>query len=134
MKLKFIAIIASSFVLASCAQVQEGLQTTMTKLGNDFKKAVTPGQSTGSAQRSGGKRGSLTVDECKASKGKSKQQMENLVGLKLNESNSSGYTSISEMYNLEIRGVKTRYGTDFGVCSIQIDPDTNRVVTYSIVL
>ena len=134
MNLKLLGTVASVFILASCAQMQAGLETTMNNIGNDFKNAMKPGQSTGSAPKSAGKRGTLTVDECKASKGKTKQQMESLLGLKLNETNSSGYTSFSEMYNLEIRGVKTRYGTDFGVCSIQINSETNRVVTYSIVL
>lgn len=134
MNFKFIAIMSSVLVLTSCAQVQEGLQTTMNNIGNDFKNAMKSGQATGSSAKSGGKRGTLTVDECKASKGKTKQQMESLLGLKLNETNSSGYTSFSEMYNLEIRGVQSRYGNNFGVCSIQINSDTNRVVTYSIVL
>ena len=134
MNFKFIAIMSSVLVLTSCAQVQEGLQTTMNNIGNDFKNAMKPGQATGSSAKSSGKRGTLTVDECKASKGKTKQQMESLLGLKLNETNSSGYTSFSEMYNLEIRGVQSRYGNNFGVCSIQINSDTNRVVTYSIVL
>ena len=134
MNLKLIGAVMSVFVLASCAQVQEGLQTTMNNIGNDFKNAMKPGQATGSSGKSSGKRGTLTVDECKASKGKTKQQMESLLGLKLNETNSCGYTSFSEMYNLEIRGVQSRYGNNFGVCSIQINSETNRVVTYSIVL
>lgn len=134
MKLKSFGAISSILLLASCAQVQEGLQTTMNNISNDFKNSMKPGKSTNPGSRSTGKRGTLTVDECKASKGKTKQQMENLVGLKLNETNSSGYTSISEMYNLEIRGVQSRYGNNFGVCSIQIDSDTNRVVTFSIVV
>ena len=57
MNLKLLGTVFSVFVLASCAQVQEGLQTTMNNIGNDFKNAMKPGQATGSPAKSGGKRG-----------------------------------------------------------------------------
>lgn len=134
MNLKFIAIMSSVSILASCAQVQDGLKASLTNFSEDFQKARQQSLNSTASRSSSSKPGSLTTEQCKASKGKSKKQMEQLVGLKLDERNSSGFSSIAESYNLEITGVKTRYGTDFGVCSIFIDPDTQRVTNYSIVM
>lgn len=136
MKIKTICAISAVFALSACAGVQQGLEATMSNISNDFKAAVTPrAKSTGGIVRSGSREpGSLSVEECKSSRGKTKAYMEKLVGIKLNEMNASAYTSLSESYNLKITGVKTRLGSDFGVCIIIVNHDTQRVDEFSTVI
>jgi len=94
--------------------------------------ALTPKSSTGTQTTAAAKQsGTITNEQCKTSVGKSRDYFEQIVGFKLNETNSSGYTSFSETYNLRISDRKDRFGGNFAICIISIDPQTNKVTTFS---
>ncbi|WP_337015878.1 hypothetical protein [Leclercia sp. AS011] len=113
---------------ASCADFQKNMSDGMKAVNT----ALTPKSSTGTQTAAAAKQsGTITNDQCKTSVGKSRDYFEQIVGFKLNESNSSGYTSFSETYNLRISDRKDRLGGNFAICIISIDPQTNKVTTFS---
>lgn len=113
---------------ASCADFQKNMSDGMKAVNS----ALTPKSSTGTQTAAAAKQpGTITNEQCKTSVGKSRDYFEQIVGFKLNESNSSGYTSFSETYNLRISDRKDRLGGNFAICIISIDPQTNKVTTFS---
>lgn len=113
---------------ASCADFQKNMSDGMKAVNT----ALTPKSSTGTQTAAATKQsGTITNDQCKTSVGKSRDYFEQILGFKLNESNSSGYTSFSETYNLRISDRKDRLGGNFAICIISIDPQTNKVTTFS---
>jgi hypothetical protein len=112
----------------SCADFQKNMSDGMKAVNT----ALTPKSSTGTQTAAAAKQsGTITNDQCKTSVGKSRDYFEQILGFKLNESNSSGYTSFSETYNLRISDRKDRLGGNFAICIISIDPQTNKVTTFS---
>ncbi len=113
---------------ASCADFQKNMSDGMKAVNS----ALTPKSSTGAQTTAAAKQtGTITNEQCKTSVGKSRDYFEQIVGFKLNETNSSGYTSFSETYNLRISDRKDRLGGNFAICIISIDPQTNKVTTFS---
>lgn len=112
----------------SCADFQK----TMSDQMKAVNAALTPKESsTGQTTTVAKKAGTITNEQCKSSIGKSRTYFEDILGFKLNESNSSGYTSFSETYNLQISDRKDRFGGNLAICIISIDPQTNKVTTFS---
>ena len=112
----------------SCADFQKNMSDGMKAVNT----ALTPKSSTGTQTAAAASQpGTITNEQCKTSVGKSRDYFEQIVGFKLNESNSSGYTSFSETYNLRISDRKDRLGGNFAICIISIDPQTNKVTTFS---
>ena len=112
----------------SCADFQKNMSDGMKAVNT----ALTPKSSTGTQTAAAAKQsGTITNEQCKTSVGKSRDYFEQIVGFKLNETNSSGYTSFSETYNLRISDRKDRLGGNFAICIINIDPQTNKVTTFS---
>ena len=100
---------------ASCADFQKNMSDGMKAVNT----ALTPKSSTGTQTAAAASQpGTITNDQCKTSVGKSRDYFEQIVGFKLNESNSSGYTSFSETYNLRISDRKDRLGGNFAICII----------------
>ncbi len=123
-------LLVCSMVLlsASCADFQKSVGDQMKAVNAALNtKSTNSTQTTASARQSG----TITNEQCKTSVGKTKAYFEQLVGFKLNESNSSGYTSFSETYNLRISDRKDRLGGNFAICIISIDPQTSKVTTFS---
>jgi len=113
---------------ASCADFQKNMSDGMKAVNT----ALTPKSSTGTQTAAAASQpGTITNEQCKTSVGKSRDYFEQIVGFKLNETNSSGYTSFSETYNLRISDRKDRLGGNFAICIISIDPQTNKVTTFS---
>lgn len=116
-------VLASS----SCADFQKNMNDQMKAMN----AALTP-KGTSSVQTTSAKKvGTITNDQCKNSVGKTRAYFEQIIGFNLNESNSSGYTSFSETYNLKISDRKDRFGGNLAICIISIDPQTNKVTTFS---
>jgi len=112
----------------SCADFQKNMSDGMKAVNT----ALTPKSSTGTQTAAAAKQsGTITNEQCKTSVGKSRDYFEQIVGFKLNETNSSGYTSFSETYNLRISDRKDRLGGNYAICIISIDPQTNKVTTFS---
>ncbi|ROR14711.1 hypothetical protein [Erwinia sp. JUb26] len=114
----------------SCADFQQTVGEKMKAVNaalNTNSTSTTGTQTTASVKQSG----KITNEQCKTSIGKTRTYFEQIVGFKLNESNSSGYTSFSETYNLQISDRKDRFGGNFAICIISIDPQTNKVTTFS---
>lgn len=123
-------LLIGTLVLMStaCADFQQSVNENIKAVN----AALTPkSSSTGQATASAKQTGTITNEQCKTSVGKTKSYFEQLVGFKLNETNSSGYTSFSETYNLRISDRKDRLGGNFAICIISVDPQTNKVTTYS---
>jgi len=112
---------------ASCADFPKNISDQMKAVN----QALTPKTSNTAQTTSTRKIGTITNDQCKSSIGKSRSYFEQLVGFKLNESNSSGYTSFSETYNLKISDRKDRFGGNLAICIISIDPQSDKVTTFS---
>ncbi len=113
---------------ASCADFQKNMSDGIKAVNS----ALTPKSSTGALTTAAAKQpGTITNEQCKTSVGKSRDYFEQIVGFKLNETNSSGYTSFSETYNLRISDRKDRLGGNYAICIISIDPQTNKVTTFS---
>lgn len=113
---------------ASCADFQQSVSSTMKEVNAALNtKPTGTAQTTSTAKQSG----TITNEQCKTSVGKSKAYFEQILGFKLNESNSSGYTSFSESYNLRISDRKDRLGGNFAICIISIDPQTSKVTAFS---
>jgi len=112
---------------ASCADFPKNISDQMKAVN----QALTPKTSDAAQTTSTRKIGTITNDQCKSSIGKSRSYFEQLVGFKLNESNSSGYTSFSETYNLKISDRKDRFGGNLAICIISIDPQSDKVTTFS---
>ncbi|MEJ4044498.1 hypothetical protein [Erwinia sp. SLM-02] len=112
----------------SCADFQQTVGEKMKAVNAALNTNSSTGtQTTASAKQSG----KITNEQCKTSIGKTRSYFEQIVGFKLNESNSSGYTSFSETYNLQISDRKDRFGGNLAICIISIDPQTNKVTTFS---
>lgn len=112
---------------ASCADFQKSMQDQMSAVN----AALTP-KGTNAPQSASGRRvGTITNEQCKTSIGKSRSYFEQIIGFKLNESNSSSYTSFSQTYNLKISDRKDRLGGNYAICVIAIDPQTDKVTTFS---
>jgi len=123
-------LLIGTLVLMStaCADFQQSVNENIKAVN----AALTPKSSgTGQATASSKQQGTITNEQCKTSVGKTKSYFEQLVGFKLNETNSSGYTSFSETYNLRISDRKDRLGGNFAICIISVDPQTSKVTTYS---
>ncbi|MCS3433933.1 hypothetical protein [Klebsiella sp. BIGb0407] len=122
-------LLLCGLVLAStsCADFQKNMSDQM----KTINAALTPGVTKTEQTTSSKKVGTITNDQCKNSVGKNKAYFEQLIGFKLNESNSSGYTSFSESYNLKISDRKDRFGGNLPICIISIDPQTHKVTTFS---
>lgn len=123
-------LLLCGLVLAStsCADFQKNMNEQMKAVN----AALTPkGTNTAQTTAPAKQVGTITNEQCKNSVGKTKSYFEQLVGFKLNESNSSGYTSFSETYNLKISDRKDRFGGNFAICILSIDPQTNKVTTFS---
>ncbi|KNC09127.1 lipoprotein [Klebsiella sp. RIT-PI-d] len=122
-------ILLCGIVLAtsSCADFSKNVSEQMKAVN----QALTPKSSNAVQTTSSRKVGTITNDQCKNSVGQTRSYFEQLVGFKLNESNSSGYTSFSETYNLKISDRKDRFGGNLAICVISIDPQTNKVTTFS---
>ncbi|MCA5919345.1 hypothetical protein LES60_04470 [Pectobacterium brasiliense] len=122
-------ILLCGLVLAtsSCADFPKNISDQM----KSVNEALTPKTSNAAQTTSTRKVGTITNDQCKNSVGKTRSYFEQLVGFKLNESNSSGYTSFSETYNLKISDRKDRFGGNLAICIISIDPQSNKVTTFS---
>jgi hypothetical protein len=122
-------LLLCGLVLAStsCADFSKNIGDQMKAVN----EALTP-KSTNSVQTASvNKAGAITNDQCKNSIGKTRNYFEQLIGFKLNETNSSGYTSFSETYNLKISDRKDRFGGNLAICIISIDPQTNKVTSFS---
>lgn len=112
----------------SCADFQKNMSDGMKAVNT----ALTPKSSNGTQTAAAAKQSdTITNEQCKTSIGKSRDYFEQIVGFKLNETNSSGYTSFSESYNLRISDRKDRFGGNFAICIINIDPKTNKVTDFS---
>ncbi|KOC87774.1 hypothetical protein [Winslowiella iniecta] len=113
---------------ASCADFQKtvGDQMKAVNAALNTKSTSTP-QTMASAKQNG----TITNQQCKDSVGKTKAYFEQLIGFKLDASNSSGYTSFSETYNLRISDRKDRLGGNFAICILSIDPQTSKVTMFS---
>ncbi|AIA72425.1 putative host cell surface-exposed lipoprotein [Pectobacterium atrosepticum SCRI1043] len=122
-------ILLCGLVLAtsSCADFPKNIGDQMKAVN----EALTPKTSNAVQTTSTRKVGTITNDQCKNSVGQTRSYFEQLVGFKLNESNSSGYTSFSETYNLKISDRKDRFGGNLAICIISIDPQSNKVTTFS---
>lgn len=113
----------------SCADFQQTVGEKM-KAVNAALNTNSTGTTTAAAAPAKAS-GKITNEQCKTSIGKSRTYFEQILGFKLNETNSSGYTSFSETYNLQISDRKDRFGGNFAICIISIDPQTNKVTTFS---
>lgn len=112
----------------SCADFSKNVSDGMKAVNT----ALTPKTSATTQTAAAAKQtDTITNEQCKTSVGKSRSYFENILGFKLNESNSSGYTSFSETYNLRISDRKDRLGGNFAICIISIDPQTDKVTTFS---
>ncbi|MDF7760929.1 hypothetical protein PU683_15520 [Kosakonia cowanii] len=98
---------------------------------NAVHAALTPEEANVRQSAPARKVGTLTNEQCKTSIGKSRSYFEQLIGFRLNESNSSSYTSFSQTYNLKISDRKDRLGGNYAICVIAIDPQTDKVTTFS---
>ncbi|MGK9174373.1 hypothetical protein KXR87_14235 [Yokenella regensburgei] len=113
---------------SSCADFQKTVGDQMKAVNAALNSKNTPSsQTTTSARRVG----TVTNDQCKTSVGKTRAYFEDIIGFKLNESNASSYLSFSETYNLKISDRKDRLGGNFAICMISIDPQTDKVTTFS---
>ncbi|KNC05726.1 lipoprotein [Pantoea sp. RIT-PI-b] len=123
-------LLIGSMILMStgCADFQKSVNENIKAVN----AALTPkNSSSGQATAQVRETGTITNEQCKSSVGKTKSYFEKLVGFKLNETNSSGYTSFSESYNLRISDRKDRLGGNFAICIISIDPQSSKVTAYS---
>lgn len=126
--MKKILLCGMVLLSTSCADFQKNMSDGMKAVNT----ALTPKSATTAQTGTSGKQvGTITNEQCKTSVGKTRDYFEQIVGFKLNESNSSGYTSFSETYNLKISDRKDRFGGNLAICIISIDPQTNKVTTFS---
>ncbi|MCS3606255.1 hypothetical protein [Erwinia rhapontici] len=126
--MKKLLICSLVLLSSSCADFQQTVDARIKEVNAALNtKSPSSGQTTASAK----KPGTLTNEQCKTSVGKTKAYFEQILGFKLNESNSSGYTSFSESYNLKISDRKDRFGGDLAICILSIDPQTSKVTTFA---
>lgn len=127
--MKKLLICSMVLLSASCADFQKTVSDQMKAVNTALNtKSTSSSSQTTTTSR---KVGTITNEQCKTSVGKSRAYFEDLVGFKLNESNSSGYTSFSETYNLKISDRRDRLGGNFAICIISIDPQTDKVTSFS---
>ncbi len=129
--MKKILLYGMVLLSASCADFQKNMSDGMKAVNT----ALTPKSATPAQTGTPGKQvGTITNEQCKTSVGKTRGYFEQIVGFKLNETNSPGYTSFSEEYRFKISDRKDRFGGDLPVCMIFIDPKTDKVTTFSMPL
>lgn len=122
-------LLLCGLVLAStsCADFQKNMSDQMKAVN----AALTPKGTNAVQTTSSRQPGTVTNEQCKTSVGKTKDYFERIVGFQLNESNASNFTSFSESYNFKISDRKDRLGGNWAICIISVDPQTNKVTTYS---
>lgn len=126
--MKKLLICGMVLLSSSCADFQQTVDAKIKAVNAALNtKSTSTGQATAAAKQTG----TITNEQCKTSIGKTKAYFEQIVGFKLNESNSSGYTSMYESYNLRISDRKDRLGGNFAICILSFDPQTSKVTTFS---
>lgn len=104
-----LTLFALSLSLSGCAGLQSSIDQINAKLqSTDFSGAKKQ------------KKGTITMQQCKTSVGKSRASFEKILGFPLNDRNASSYTSFGSTYNLEVGDVKGKLGM-YPVCIISVN-------------
>src|SRR5690606_19076057 len=102
----------------------------------DKQARAESGSSNTSSRRSSTEYTYISLNDCQNSEGKTKAQIEKLIGLELNVNNAYTLNSFSAVYNIAIKNMKNRYAPNTpAICSLSFEGNkpTSKVLVWSII-
>ncbi len=144
---KLLAVALALSVLTGCSSMPQNM--------NDLGKSVTNGAksvgnylveldkqaresngSTTTTKSGSSDRGYISLADCQNSEGKTKAQIEKLIGISLTIEKAATINSFSAVYNLAIKNMKNRYAPNTpAICSLSFEGNkpTSKVLVWSII-
>ena len=100
------------------------------------KQARESNGSTTTTKSGSSDRGYISLADCQNSEGKTKAQIEKLIGISLTIEKAATINSFSAVYNLAIKNMKNRYAPNTpAICSLSFEGNkpTSKVLVWSII-
>lgn len=137
-------------LLISSLTACSSLPTDMNKLGEnvtkgakgfgnyllEIDKQAREGNLATTTTKSSTQKGLISLEDCQQSEGKTKAQIEKIIGIELNVKNAYTINSFSAVYNIAVKDMKSQFGSTVPViCSVSFEgtKPTSKVLVWSLI-